>query len=157
MRGILTSIALAAVLALASAGNARAACGVGGHIWDGHDSMGAKIAASITNLFTFGGISTTFEIVGCTEENNLLKKIFAYSSHNMDHLAVEMARGEGEHLDALAHLLEIRKKDRAHFRVVMRENFETLVSHDRVTTDELVAALGRVMAADETLSVYVQS
>jgi hypothetical protein len=145
-------LTLVATLLLAQAGAARAACGIGSHIWEGRSGWAPWLAASITNWFTFKGISTTFEIAGCTEKNNLLKKLFAYTDGNLDHLAVEMARGQGEHLDVFAALLEVPEGDRPHFGRLVQENLGSILPHDRVTTEELIGTVAGLMAADETLT-----
>jgi hypothetical protein len=148
----LVAFVLATMLLLGGAGRARAACGVGSHIWEGRSGWAPWLAASITNWFTFKGISTTFEIAGCTEENNLLRRLFAYTDTNLDHLAVEMARGEGEHLDVFAALLDVPEGDRPRFGRLMQENFASVLTHDRVTTEELITAVARLIAADQTSS-----
>jgi len=149
-RRVGATIALAAAMAFAQAAGARDLCGVGTRIWDGHEGALPWLAASITNFYTFKGISTTFEIAGCKEEDNLLKKLFAYTSTNMDHLAVEMARGEGEHLDAFAHLLGVPEREQGRFGQLMQANLATIVPHDAVTTEELLASVVTVMAAADT-------
>lgn len=156
MRMISTTMIVAAALAVASVSPARAACGIGSQIWEGNDGWIPWLAASVTNFWTMKGISTTLEIVGCTEDDNLLKKAFGYAQDNMDGLAVDMSRGEGEHVEALAHLLEVGEEDRRYFGTFLQANLEALLSHDRVSAGELLATLGQLMAADETLSRYVE-
>lgn len=145
-------LVLVATLLLGEAGAARAACGVGSKIWEGRDGWAPWLAASLTNFWTFKGISTTFEILGCTEKDNLLRRLFAYTDTNLDHLAVEMARGEGEHLDVFAALLEVPEGDRPRFGRLMQENLGSILAHDRVTTEELIGAVAGLMAADEARS-----
>jgi hypothetical protein len=156
------SIVLGGFLALAPAGSALAACGVGTTIWGGKGGTGGKVLAFTTNLFTFYGISTTFEISGCTEKDNLFKRASAaklryFASQNLDHLAVDMARGHGEHLDVVAHLIQLREGDHAEFRALAQDNFESLFPHDYVTSDEMLGTLRRLMSENDALSGYVQS
>jgi len=153
MKTISRTLILALVLALAPAGVAQAACGIGSKLWEGSDGALPWLAASVTNMWTMKSISTTFEIGGCTEKDNLFKR---FASANFDHLAVEMARGEGEHLDVFARLLQVREEDRAHFRAFTQQNVPTLFSHDDVTVDEMLSGLDRLMAEDERLSGYVR-
>ena len=146
-------LVLALALTLAPAGVAQAACGVGTTIWEGRSGTIPWLAALTTDIWTMKGISTTFEIFGCTEKDNLLKR---YSSANFDHLAVEMARGEGEHLEVFAYLLQVPEEDRAHFRAFAQRNVPELFPHDHVTVDEMLSTLDRLMAEDERLSAYVR-
>jgi hypothetical protein len=150
------------VLALASAGAAQAACGVGTTIWQGRTGTGPWLAALTTDFWTFKGISTTFEIAGCTAKDNLFKKVASakvrhYASNNFDRLASDIARGGGEHLDAFAHLLQIGDEDRAELTTLAQDNFDVLFSHDNVSVAEFLAELVHLMAERETLSRYVQS
>jgi len=142
-------MALAAAMMLGQGVAAKELCGIGNRIWDGHEGALPWLAASITNFYTFKGISTTFEIAGCHEEDNLLKKLFAYTSTNMDSLAVEMARGEGEHLDAFAELLGVPESEQDRFGRLMQAHLGTIVPHDAVTTDELLAGVFAVMVAND--------
>ena len=155
-------IVAGAILALVPAGTAIAACGVGTTIWEDNDSTGAKILAFTTNFWTFKGISTTSEISGCEEENNWFKRasnaeLREYASQNLDHLASDFARGQGEHLDAIAHLIQLGFVDRDEFRALAQINFEMLFPHDHVTAAEMLGNLRQLMIENDTLASYVQS
>ena len=152
MKTISRTFAMVLLLALVRVGVARAACGIGNKIWEGHEGALPWLAASTTNVWTMKAISTTFEIAGCKEEDNLFKR---FASANFDHLAVEMARGEGEHLDVFAQLLQVREEDHAYFREFTQKHVPTLFSHDDVTVDEMLSMLDCLMAEDERLSDYV--
>jgi DUF3015 family protein len=149
------------VLIGTTAGSALAQCGIGSKLWAGNDSTAAKVVAFTTDFWTFKGISTTFEIAGCGPKDNIFKrasleKVRYYASNNFDRLASDMARGDGEHLDAFAHLLQLDEQDRAEFKAFSQENFEPLFPRDNVTVEEFLAELGRRMAESATLSRYVE-
>ena len=153
------------VLALASAlawpNVAGAACGIGSTIWEGNNGTLPWLAALTTDIFTFKGISTTFEIAGCTEKDNIFKraeseKVRHYASNNLDRLAVDIARGQGEHLHAFTHLLRIVEKDQGEFTTLAQHHFDVLFAHDSVTADEFLTTLFHLLAEHETLSCYVQ-
>ena len=155
------SAAFALVLTCTTAGPALATCGIGSKLWEGNDSTAARVVAFTTNVFTFYGISTTFEIAGCTEKDNLFKraaseKVRHYASNNFDRLASDMARGHGEHLDAFATLLQLDASDRAEFKAFSQENLEHLFPRDDVTVEEFLAELGHRMAESATLSRYLE-
>ncbi len=161
MKNLVRIAALGGFLALAPAGTALAACGVGTTIWEGNESTGAKILAFTTNVFTYKSISTTSEISGCGEEDNLFKKVSSaklryYASQNLDHLAADFARGRGEHLDAVAHLIQIRAEDREDFQVLAQNNFESLFPHDHVTAAEMLEQLSQLMTENDALASYVE-
>jgi hypothetical protein len=161
LKNLVKTIVLGSFLALAPAGTAIAACGFGTALWEGNDGTGAKILAFTTNVWTFKGISTTSEISGCGEEDNLFKKISSaeiryYASQNLDHLAADFARGRGEHLDAVAHLIQIRSEDREDFQTLAQNHFESLFPHDRVTAGEMLEQLSRLMTENDALASYVE-
>jgi hypothetical protein len=155
-----------AVLTLIPVGTASGACGVGNKIWGSNPGTGGKILAFTTNVWTFKGISTTFEIAGCNESDNWFKKgrrgrassarLRHFVNENLDHLAVDIARGHGEHLDALAHLIGLREQDRAEFRTLTQDNFTELFPRDDTAAGETLAALHRLMAENDVLSDYVE-
>jgi hypothetical protein len=157
--------ALMGLVMLARGGDALAACGIGSTIWEGKDGIAASVVAFTTNVWTFKGISTTFEISGCTEKDNWFKKgaekvkqarIEHFASQNLDHLALEMAGGRGEHLDALAHLIELRAADEAELRSLAQSHFEVLFPSDHTTSVEMLHSLARLMSEDPVLSDYVE-
>ena len=163
MKAIARLIVLGAFLALVPSSTALAACGIGSTIWEGNNGTGAKLLAFTTNFWTLKGISTTFEIAGCGPENNLFRrastdaKIRHYASQNLDHLAADMARGRGEHVDVFAHLLELSVEHSVVFRSLAQDNFETLFPHDHVTSEEMLGTLRRLMLGTGVLSDYVTS
>ncbi len=161
LKNLMGTIVLGGFLALAPAGTAIAACGFGTALWEGNEGVGAKILAFTTNYLTFKGISTTSEISGCGEEDNLFKKISSaklryYASQNLDHLAADFARGRGEHLDAVAHLIQIRAEDRQDFQALAQNHFETLFPHDHVTAGEMLEHLSQLMTENDALATYVE-
>jgi hypothetical protein len=106
-------------------------------------------------------LSTTFEISGCGEEDNLFKKVSSgqlryYASQNLDHLAADFARGRGEYLDAVTHLIQIRVEDRKNFQALAQNHFESLFPHDHVTAGEMLEQLSQLMADNEALAGYVE-
>ncbi len=161
MKNFARIAALAGILALTPAGTSMAACGFGTSLWEGNDGIGAKILAFTTNVWTMKGISTTSEISGCGEEDNIFKKVSSaklryYASQNLDHLAADFARGRGEHLDAIAHLIEIRAEDRDNFQALAQNHFESLFPHDDVTASEMLEQLSRFMTENDALASYVE-
>jgi len=158
--------ALTGLVVLASGREASArACGIGSQIWEGNDGLPARVLAFTTNFWTLKGISTTFEISGCTEKDNWLKKgadkvtqarIEHFASENLDHLAQEMAAGRGEHLDVLAHLFEIRGEDEVALRSLAQSHFEVLFPNDQTTSSEMLQTLARMMSEDPVLAAYVE-
>lgn len=162
----LGKIVACVVLLMLVPGAALAACGVGNKIWEGNDGTGAKILAFTTNFWTFKAISTTFEVLGCTEKDNWLRRgaekatsnarIRHFANQNLDHLAVDMARGHGEHLEVLVRLIQLREEDQAAFRSLTQDNFEALFPHDHTTAGEMLSALGRLMGESSVLAHYVE-
>ncbi len=161
MKNFVRAVVLGGFVALAPTGAAIAACGFGTAIWEGNDGNGAKILAFTTNVWTFKGISTTSEISGCGEKDNIFKKVSNeklnyYASQNLDHLAADFARGQGEHLDAVAHLIQLRAEDRTEFRALAQDQFEFLFPHDHVTAGEMLEHLSQLMTENEALASYVE-
>ncbi len=163
MKVIFSIIALTSMLAFVPASLAHAkTCGIGNRIWEGQTGTGAKLFQLTTNFWTFKAISTTFGIAGCERGQKLVsdapdEKVLHFASNNLDRLARDMSRGSGEHLDALAVLMHVRVEDQAAFRSFAQRNFVFLFPHDDVTVGEVLVALDRLIAQDETLSVYAKS
>ena len=161
MKGTVIAVVLGGMLALLPASLAQATCGVGNRIWEGNSGTGAKLLASTTNFWTFKAISTTFGIAGCKKGEKLVlnapdEKVLHFASRNLDRLARDMSRGRGEHLDALTTLMQVEETDRAAFQSLTKHNFAALFPSDDVTVGEFLVTLDRLVAEDETLSVYAR-
>ena len=84
------------------------------------------------------------------------EKLRYYASQNLDHLAADFARGRGEHLDVVSHLIQIRVEDRGDFRALAQNHFESLFPHDHVTAGEMLEQLSQLMTENDTLASYVE-
>lgn len=154
------------LVTLAGRDASAGACGIGSRIWEGNSGLVARALAFTTNFWTLKAVSTTFEISGCTASDNWLKKgadtvtqarIEHFASENLDHLAQEMAVGRGEHLDALARLIELRGEDEVVFRSLAQSHFEVLFPNDQTTSSEMLQTLARLMGENPVLSAYIES
>ena len=76
---------------------------------------------------------------------------------NKDKLARDMSTGNGEALESLAKLIGIQDQDKASFFKATKDNFARIFASDNVTTDQVVASLKQVLAADGQLAKYSQS
>jgi hypothetical protein len=76
---------------------------------------------------------------------------------NLNRLAQDMSRGEGETLAALADTMQIAPNDRGAFFATTQNNFERIISGDSVTAGEVALSLYEVLGEDPVLSRYVTS
>ncbi len=133
-------------------------CGWGNMLFTGQKGLVSHTLASLTNgtsgNATFGMTSGTN---GCSTEYRLTYggKSWLNISAVMDEFAEDVARGEGEALNAVAISMGVRPEDRAHFSAVMHDNFAVLFPAADVTAEELMASILDVMEADQRLSQYV--
>ena len=114
-RAIATCAVTLFVAGSASAASIRDNCGCGigtMALADAEPTLIVQLGATFLNGIcgnqTFGITSGTLECephIGFASN----KRILEYVDDNMDHLAMEMAAGQGESLDALADLMEIHK------------------------------------------------
>jgi hypothetical protein len=137
-------------------------CGVGTQIMEGQSGLPAKVLGSFINGLTFQSISLTFGLVNCDGQGTVTAdasemKLRHYASQNFDRLAEDMARGEGERLEAVAYLLDVQASDRAAFRSLTQQNFEELFPHDQVTVGEMLDSLDSLLSRDSVLSEYARS
>lgn len=135
-------------------------CGLGTQLWTGRDDLIIQVLAATTNGFTGSqtfGISS--ETLGCRANQKITveHRVNLFAGANLDRLAREMAQGEGEALESLAHLMQIDEPDRATFYRLTKENFSAIFASDEVTAGDMLAAIDRLMARDSQLARYAQS
>ncbi|WP_111494397.1 MULTISPECIES: DUF3015 domain-containing protein [Marinobacter] len=148
-------IAGAMLLGASSLAFAQPGCGVGAMIWKGQSGMAPHILAATTNGTlgnqTFGMTTGT---LGCNT-NESVQSMAMYMDNNIDKIARDMSRGEGENLDTLAVLLKVDEADRPAFRQLMQDNFATIFPSSDTTSDEAVSAIVALLESHETLGKYI--
>ncbi|HVN96907.1 MAG TPA: DUF3015 domain-containing protein [Syntrophorhabdaceae bacterium] len=125
-------------------------CGLGSMAFEGNDGLISQISAATTNG-TFG--NQTFGITSgtsnCAQYSTWTsnEKANVFVADNMDSLARDIAKGEGEHLDTLASLLNIAEKDRTSFNAKLQKNFSRIYTSQSVTSTEVIRNIETVISS----------
>ncbi|MCW8831556.1 MAG: DUF3015 domain-containing protein [Gammaproteobacteria bacterium] len=156
MKKTIISIAL---LGLSSSAMAEAPggpdCGWGNMLFDGQSGIGPHFLASSTNgtsgNATFGMTTGTN---GCSADGKLTYGGKSLLGSIMGEFTEDVARGEGEALNAVAVMYGVEQEDRASFATAMHNNFQTLFPSEDVTAEEVMASMNEIMKADARLAKY---
>jgi len=161
MKYSLIVVSAAALLAFGTAhaeNKNNTGCGLGTKAFAGKTGKVYEIMAVTTNG-TSG--NQTFAIssgtLGCTN-NGVIdppSQVAAFTGSNIDKLARDTARGEGESLESLASLIGIDEKDRSAFYKLSQKNFATIFPSENVQAGDVIKTWYGVMSKDKTLSRYV--
>jgi len=162
MKKKLMVVALAGMLPVGAmaANDNVGGCGWGAKLFDGQRGIAPQVLAVTTNGTsgnqTFGISSGTS---GCTQDGVVKSswKTAMFIDGNKPKLARDMSTGGGETLESLAKLIGIQDKDKAAFFHATKENFARIFPSENPTTDQVVASLKQVLAADGQLAHYAQS
>ena len=156
---MLKKVALAAVLAIGSTAafaDSDAGCGIGSEIWAGQSGKVPKLLAATTNgLFANQLFGITFGTLGCSGSGTITAQAVTFTNENAESLARDMAVGQGESLNVLAELLNIKAEDKARFFAVSKQNFAEIYSTENKDSYKVLSSLQAVMAKDEVLKAYV--
>lgn len=159
-RILIAAVAVAALTvgAAHAANTNNAGCGLGTIVFKGQSGLAPQILAVTTNGTsgnqTFGITTGT---LGCTK-NGVVdppQMAAAFTGSNIDRLARDAARGEGESLESLAELIGIDEQDKPAFFAASKENFSTIFASENTTAKDVLEAWYAVMAEDEVLQRYV--
>lgn len=133
-----------------------AGCGVGSMIWEGKEGIIPNVLAATTNGIwgnqTFGMSTGT---LGC--DNSASKGAMAlnkYLDSNLDKVALDMSRGEGEYLQGLATVMGVKAEDRSEFFTVSKTNFDRIFSSNELTRTDVVNSLNAVLRENKNLAQY---
>ncbi len=135
-------------------------CGWGNMLFEGSTGIGPHMVALTTNGTsgnqTFGMTSGTN---GCDTSTPLSYggERVSFLSQMMDNFSTDVARGEGETLEAFAVVVGVENQDKAHFASVLHDNFDTLFPHTDVTADSVVISLQNIMNNDVVVQKYVSA
>ncbi|NHC02535.1 DUF3015 family protein [Acinetobacter sp. 187] len=156
---MLKKIVLAAVLAVGSTAafaDRDAGCGVGSQVWAGQSGKLPKLLAATTNgIFANQLFGITFGTLGCSGTGTVTAQAVTFTNENAETLARDMAVGQGESLNVLAELLNIKSEDKARFFAVSKQNFSEIYSDKNQDSLQVLASLQAVMAKDDVLKAYV--
>jgi hypothetical protein len=148
-------IAIALILCLmmvsvASANNVRKDCGCGlggmaigdkeGLLWN---LLGTFLNGMCGNQ-TFA-MSTGTSDCGQPEKLAILDQMNIFVADNMDALAVDIAQGNGDSLDALAEIAKISEPNRPVFYSALQNNFNRIYPNTDVTSDTVVTEISKII------------
>jgi hypothetical protein len=131
-------------------------CGWGNMLFEGQSGIGPHILATTTNGTsgnkTFGMTTGTN---GCNANGKLSYGGKSLVGSIMGEFSEDVARGDGEALNAVAVMYGIEQSDRAAFSKLMHENFTTLFPSESVTAEEVMVSMNEILKADARLAKYV--
>ncbi|WP_114417288.1 DUF3015 family protein [Marinospirillum perlucidum] len=156
MKKILAAGALALTMPFAAqAAPTDAGCGLGSVLLADQDDTLVMNVLAVTLNSTSGNqtFGMTTGTLNCSQSNSLLA-VQTYIDDNMDSLAMDAARGEGESLETLASVWGVEEADKADFIQATQANFAEIFSSEDVTSDEVLSNLNRVVSEDEQLAAY---
>ena len=156
-------VAMAALAVIIPAGPALAdddiGCGLGTQVWEGQSGLAPKVLGATTNG-TFGNqtFGITSGTLGCSPDGVVTAdaRLQMFAGANLDNLARDMARGDGETLDAFATLMEVSDADRSAFYAFTRSHFGELFAEDQATAGTMLSNLNALLASDSRLSAYAR-
>lgn len=144
---------VAIVVALAAVSGAvdpkNTGCGLGSMVWEGQNGLVSQTFAATTNG-TFG--NQTFGITSGTsnceqyQTFTMNEKVNTFVADNMDSLAKDIAKGEGEYLDTMAGLMGLDPAKRREFYAVLQKNFSRIYTSPAVTAADVLANISSVAA-----------
>jgi len=140
-----SALALGVALGLAIgvpalAGDDEVGCGIGTNLMKGEEGLVPHLLASCTNGYTGQSVSITFNSFGCDSTGPVTAdaQLRKFAAASIDQLSRDAARGEGESLSALAHLLQVPAEQHEAFGLFARGHFVELFPHQDVSSNELL-------------------
>ena len=123
-------------------------CGLGYLIFRGNDGLLFQVLAVTTNGTcgnqTFGITTGT---VDCKKATSFAmnERLNTYVAQNMDNLANDIAKGQGEYLNTLAVLMEVPEGSRTDFYSKLQNNFSKIYTSSKVTSGDVVNNIQTLM------------
>lgn len=146
MKKVMMFLVVSAIAFTASAAFAgNAGCGFGTVLFKGSKGKLFEILAVTTNGTS---ASSTFAISSGTSgyQEGLavgMNDVEIFVAKNMDSLATDIARGDGEYLNTLASMMDVR--DVNGFKMKLKTNFDKIYNQSGVTSKEVVANISEVV------------
>ena len=158
MKKIIAATALSVNIPFSAAVQAApsdAGCGLGSVLLaDQDDTLVMNVLGATLNMTsgnqTFGMTTGT---LNCSTSNSLLA-LQTFVNDNLDTLAVDAARGEGEALDTLATIWGMDDAAKETFAAATQARFGDVFSSDSVTAEQVLENMNRVVSEDQALAAY---
>ena len=133
-------------------------CGLGKLAWADfkrQKDIAPQILMATTNG-TFGSqtFGISFGTSGCTNDGKVWAqhKTEFFVATTFENLAGDMARGQGEHLTALATLLGVPTDRQEAFRTLVQERYHELIGRGETSPSALIKALDEAIAGHPVLA-----
>lgn len=158
MKKLILGVAVATLASTSFAAKyGPAGCGLGSNVvFTDASSLPEHVMAATTNGTsgnqTFGMTSGTS---GCDASDSAMAGVENYMDQNMEQLAADAARGQGESLDALTALIGIDAADKAEFTRTIQSNFDQIFVSASATSGDAFQALTSLMAENEKFAKYL--
>ena len=156
MKKLLILLALLAPMAVFAQDDVGT-CGWGSKLFEGNRGLAPKVLAVTTNGTsgnqTFAMSSATS---GCSRDGVVRSnwKTVYFIDQNMNRLARDISRGEGETLASLSQLVGVAKADQVAFNTELKNNFSTIFASEKVDSNAVHAAMKTVLAKNQNLASY---
>ena len=157
----LIAVAAIALLPFANAmADSDIGCGLGSMVMAGQEGKVFKVLGATTNGTsgnqTFG---ITFGTLGCNGNGAVTSsaKLALFIDGNMDNLARDMSKGEGETLATLAEVWGVSAQDQAAFNELAQANFSDVFTSENVTSQAVLENLNTLVSNNAQLAAYTIS
>jgi len=145
MKKTLLVLATTALLSTSAFANPNTGCGLGSDMVKNQDTVLLQLVATFLNGTsgnqTFGITSGTS---GCEKPASLVAndKAINFMENNMDTLALDISNGQGESIETLASLLDI--KDTKAFGAMLQANFDKIYTDTDVNSAKVINNIVKV-------------
>jgi hypothetical protein len=142
---MLLTVAVFAFSANAAFAAGNVGCGFGTQLLKGKTGKFFEILAITTNMTSY---SSTFAVTSGTSGYQEgvaigMNDVEIFVAKNMDSLATDIARGDGEYVTTLASMMDV--KDINGFKSKLKTNFDKIYSASGVTSKEVVVNINDVV------------
>ncbi|MFZ5563930.1 MAG: DUF3015 family protein [Thermodesulfobacteriota bacterium] len=147
---VLACVIMISMVGVAAANNVRqdCGCGLGGMAIGDKEGIIWKLVGTFLNGIcgnqTFAMSSGTLDC-GKDPLTANYDKMNVFVADNMDVLAIDIAQGQGESLDALAEIAEVSASDRPALFAALQSNFDSIYPTAEVTAKDVVDGIAQIM------------
>ncbi len=147
MKKLLKVALISGIIASGAFANENVGCGLGTTILGDktNDSLATQvIAATLNNTSgnqTFGITSGT---LGCKKPSKIVdNNIHKFVADNMDELAIDISKGNGERLDTLAQMLNIPDNKKSVFYKKLKSNFDKIYASNKTEAADVIDSIAK--------------
>ncbi len=147
MKKVIVTAAAVSLMSVSAYAGGMAGCGLGSMIFKKNDQVSQILAATTNGISGNQTFGITTGTLGCNPDGAMAQneELNIFTSKNMEKLAADMSKGQGETLNTFAELKGVSADKKPQFFAAVQKNFSKIFTKENITAGEVLKNVNSVI------------